>query len=754
MARAGLAWGLAMLLVIPAIDAQTTPGERALLPVTVNEIPRGEVLAIFEGENVLVPRSFAEQVGIALDKATARDVDGESYVSLQSLSPDVTFRFDPNELVLSLTIDPRLLAPQVVELRRGSVSAVDRGGDPTLFLNYAFAGRDMPTASMFAEVGASRDNKFIYTGFSARKGEITRGLTSINRDDPVRMRRLTAGDRVVGSELLGGSAIMGGITVAREFTLRPYLIRSPALDLTGTATTPSTVEVYINGQLANRLQVGPGVFTLRDLPATGGLGTTRLVVRDVFGRETVQDASFYYSTAALRKGLSEYTFSAGMLRENLLESFDYGDPAAYAQYRKGITDTLTLGGRAEASDGILSGGPRVTLATGLGDLDLSAGASRADGTTGTAGSLAYRFTAPRFSFGVSAIRRSDHYATLSMGPDVDRIVQDVNAFAAANFRWLSLGVVGARYDLRDADKFERVAIQGNTPLGRWGNLFASVGRVTQSGRSDPEFLLGITLSLGRDTTGDVQFQRSFGQDGVRAEIRRPLGTGNGFGYALQNDTTFNTRFASLQYQTSFGRYEISADPEKPREATATISGGLVYMGGVLIPTRPLLDSFALARVGVPGVRVFASNQEIGRTNSRGDLLVPNLLGHYVNDLRIDDKDIPMDYQVEGTSVTVVPPTRGGVIAAFPVKRLQSYTGKVRLMIIGEPFTPALGTLVLKSGDGLTLPLGHEGEFYAENLTPGRYPAELRIGVVACNFDLVIPATGAPITDLGVLSCVP
>jgi outer membrane usher protein len=557
---------------------------------------------------------------------------------------------------------------------------------------------------------------------------------------------------VVGSELLGGSAIIGGVTVSREFSLQPYLIRSPALDLSGTATTPSTVEVYINGQLTNRIAVGPGLFTLRDLPATGGLGNTRLIVRDVFGRETVQEGSFYYSTAALRKGLSEYTFSAGVLRDNLLESFDYGDPAAYAQYRKGITDVVTLGGRAEATADVLSGGPRVTLATRFGDIDVSAGASRADGLSGTAGSLSYRFTAPRYSFGVAAVRRSDNYATLTLAPAVDRIIQDVNAFAAVTFSRVSLGVLGARYNLRDAARFERVALQGNTPLGRWGNLFASVGRVTQNGQSDQELLLGITVSLGFHTTADVQFQRSFGEDGVRAEIRRPLGTANGFGYALQTDTTFDTRFSSLQYQTSFGRYEIAADPEEPREATATIAGGLVYMGGALIPTRPLLDSFALARVGVPGVRVFASNQEIGKTNSRGDLLIPNLLGHYANDLRIEDRDVPLDYEVKGTNVTVVPPTRGGVIASFPVSRLQSYTGKMRMNIIGEPFTPSLGAIIVKAANA-EFPLGHEGEFYIENLSAGRYPAELYVGKISCKFDLMIPASNLPLTDLGVLSCV-
>ncbi len=751
--RPELAWGLAVLLAVTAIRADVS-GDRALLPVRVNEVPRGEVLAIIGTEDVWIPAPFAERLGLPAGEAVRQDVEGEPHISLRSLAPEVKYVFDPVELVLGITIDPRLLGRHEVALRRGTI-APDRGGDPSVFLNYALTGRDFNTANAFAEFGASRGHRFVYSGLSANKGRVTRGLTSFNMDMPEILRRYTAGDRIVGSEILGASATIGGVTVSREFTLQPYLVRSPSLDLTGTAATPSTVEVYVNGQLTNRVSVGPGLFTLRDLPATGGLGTTRLVVRDVFGRESVQEGSFYYSTVALRKGLSEYTFSAGALRNDLTRSFDYDKPAAYAQYRRGITDTLTLGGRAEASEDVVSGGPRVTFATGLGDIDLAAAGSSADGHSGTAGSLAYRLTSPRYSFGVSGVRRSDSYATLSLTPAMDRAVTDVNAFAAANIGTFSVGILGTRSEQRDGSQFQRLALQGNTPFGRWGNFFVSVGRIEQDGQTNPEFLMGLTVGLGHMTTADVQAQRIAGKDGVRAEVRRPLGTANGFGYAVQTDTVSDTQFTSVQYQTSFGRYEVFADPNKPREATASVAGGLVVVGGAFLPSRPIQDSFALARVGVPGVRVFASNQQIGRTNSRGDLLIPNLLAHYANDLRIEDKDVPLDYEVSGTNVTVVPPTRGGIVAQFPVRPLRSYTGRVRLMIVGEPFTPALGLLELKVGDATeTLPLGHEGEFYAENLTPARYPAQLRIGRVTCTFTLTIPASDQVVTDLGVISCVP
>ena len=84
------------------------------------------------------------------------------------------------------------------------------------------------------------------------------------------------------------------------------------------------------------------------------------------------------------------------------------------------------------------------------------------------------------------------------------------------------------------------------------------------------------------------------------------------------------------------------------------------IGGSIHATRPVDESYGLIRVpGVSGVRGYLSNQEVGRTDRRGDLLVPNLLPYYGNRLGINDKDIPMDHDIGTTELTIAPPFRGG-----------------------------------------------------------------------------------------------
>jgi outer membrane usher protein FimD/PapC len=125
-------------------------------------------------------------------------------------------------------------------------------------------------------------------------------------------------------------------------------------------------------------------------------------------------------------------------------------------------------------------------------------------------------------------------------------------------------------------------------------------------------------------------------------------------------------------------------------------------------------------------------------------------------LRINDKDVPIDYEVDGTQVSVVPPSRGGVVGKFPVHRIRSYTGKVRFMIVGEPYTPALGEIDVqqKGGEARTLSLGRSGEFYVDDLDAGTYQAKLRVGRVACDFRLMLPSSDAAVTDVGVIPCTP
>lgn len=186
----------------------------------------------------------------------------------------------------------------------------------------------------------------------------------------------------------------------------------------------------------------------------------------------------------------------------------------------------------------------------------------------------------------------------------------------------------------------------------------------------------------------------------------------------------------------------------------TASGALVTVGTSVAATRPVTDSFAVIKVpGVEGVRGYLFNQEVGRTNSQGNLVVPNMLSYYGNTLSIEDKDIPLGYRIDATQQTLAPPLRGGVLASFPVHRLQAIMGSIRLTEEGREIIPAHGEFRIDSGNQhYESPRGEKGEFYFENLPAGPHSGIIEFNGRQCPIDIEVPQSTESFVKLGILTC--
>lgn len=67
--------------------------------------------------------------------------------------------------------------------------------------------------------------------------------------------------------------------------------------------------------------------------------------------------------------------------------------------------------------------------------------------------------------------------------------------------------------------------------------------------------------------------------------------------------------------------------------------------------------------------------------------------------------------------------------------------------------PAYGQLVVTAnGKQFDSPIGKQGEFYLENLAPGRYSALVQYREQACNFAVDVPDIDALEIKLGTLKC--
>jgi outer membrane usher protein len=69
--------------------------------------------------------------------------------------------------------------------------------------------------------------------------------------------------------------------------------------------------------------------------------------------------------------------------------------------------------------------------------------------------------------------------------------------------------------------------------------------------------------------------------------------------------------------------------------------------------------------------------------------------------------------------------------------------------------PSFGQLrVTVNGKDLVSELGRRGQFYLENVSPGRYPAQVEYADGLCTFQLTVPDGESALTEIGAVHCLP
>ncbi|MGH8519782.1 MAG: fimbria/pilus outer membrane usher protein, partial [Panacagrimonas sp.] len=278
-------------------------------------------------------------------------------------------RFDAVEQTLWLQVDPQLRSLQVRSLRDPRRPNLDQdlgetGGwlDADVQLARGGAGEALQPAGLFA---ASR---FDGRGFASTTGLATRASfvrldSTWSFEQADALERVDLGDSVVRAGAWGRSLRFGGLSMGTDFSLQPDLVTFPQPELHGVAELPSTLDVYVNGMLARQDRVDAGPFVLSDMPVQDGANRTRVVVRDLLGREQVLSQAFYAPAQLLRPGLRDTRLDTGWLREDYgLHGFDYASGFAAASLREGLRDWLTTEWRGEGGRHRQAGGASAALA--------------------------------------------------------------------------------------------------------------------------------------------------------------------------------------------------------------------------------------------------------------------------------------------------------------------------------------------------------------------------------------------------------
>ena len=649
---------------------------------------------------------------------------GEDYLRLDAL-PGLTYRVDEPSQTLIVNALPSAFMPSSI---RGSDTEYEEptASAPGAFLNYELTATRSSAQteesallepSVFGRWGSGVSD-FLESRVNGH-GRVVRLDTTWTHDQPESATTLRIGDSITGaSNLWGGAVRFAGVQWGTDFTTRPGLITFPLPTIGGATALPSTVNLYVNGALRMSASVPMGPFQLEDVPAITGDGQIQLVVRNLLGQEQVITQSFYASPALLRPGLEDFSYEAGVVRENYgLASDDYGHALIVGTERVGLSDNLTAEAHGEAladRQTLGFGGDWLVPETGV--VSAAVAGSHSKSGAGALAVLGFDRAAKRFSFGGSVQLANKRFADVGSLGNEPTPIRMTRAYVNVGLGRLgSLSLLGARQDYGAGDVVELTSIRQDFQIRRFGFLSLSVTRA-RAATSDTTVELTFTASLGERTSATLDTASDNGRREGLLEIQRNLPAGPGSGYRVAAGINGSPDGeGEYTWQTAAGTYQVAAQRmmgETQESASAT--GSIAWFAHEFFPTRTIDGSFAVVNVGdEPGVRVYDEHQLVGRTNSLGQILVPDLRPYQDNRIGIEQADLPLDAEISTQEKSAVPYFHSGTLVRFPV--VHPHGALITLELQSGADLPA-GSLVQIVGRNEEYPTALHGEVYVTNFS--------------------------------------
>lgn len=741
-------------------------GELALMRVILNGEVAGEFFIVLAADNdVWMLRADLNRTRLKKGLGEVREFEGEKYVSLGSVA-GLTFSSDAGKADLILHAEPSLFERQYVDVGGPPVQAAGLRGVNSAFLNYSLTheGGDASSRSNVAvEAGGYVGNAFLYSGFNyhhdENEGQLSRELSYLRLDDRAALRTLVLGDAVTTAAGLYPEAyVLGGVSLTKNYDMDPYYSTTPPLALRGVLESASRVDLYVNGFRVQSEQLFPGQFVIDNIPGQSGLGTAEIVITDAFGRQRTVREDYYVSRELLRAGLTSYSHSLGLIREEFGQtSFSYGDIALLSSARRGWSNELTLGYAAAFSDGHANIGPSALWRMdNAGVLGAGVEFSQSGGRNGVGEYINYAYYTHRMSASLALTSYSRGFSTLSL--DVHdpkpRLQVDASIGISAG-RHGSVFIKGTRQENHFSRDMYGYGVFYSKSVSRRAHLFLNATR-THEEDQDPGYnvFLGMHVNFDHGMFGSIGFTEADDYRLRQASLQRNVTSDKGFGYRFQvDDGMHDTRArAEVDYHGAYGDYRVVHDDSGNYLMSA--SGGIGYIERELFFSRPISDGFAKVDLdGLAGVRVYYHGGEVGKTNADGILIVPRIRSFHNNRIEVEAADIPFDYRLSTLRTHVNPAYRSGVPVRFALDKIQFFGGRV-LARFGDDLVPLeYGTMLVATPEGYVEGLiGSGGEFYIENLPFGKHAVSIVHRYEVCTAEIDVPRTGDVMVDLGELVC--
>lgn len=611
---------------------------------------------------------------------------------------------------------------------------------PSVFFNYDINYaksylRAAPTPedlSALTELGFSNNLGVLTTSATGRNltrdrtlGNNTEWLrleTTFTKDLPDSNRTLRLGDTVTRSGMLGRNVYFGGVQFGTNFSLTPGYVTQPIPVLNGLSAAPSTVELYVNDVLRQVSEVPTGPFAIDNASILTGSGDARIVVRDLLGRETVIQQSFFTSSQLLAKGLNDWSVEAGSIRRDLgTANANYGPKFVSGLWRRGINDSLTLEGRfAKTSQlGLMQMGVTTALPMQLLGRAAITG-SRNKGLKSGAQWLA-GVERQDLHFGAALEIQGASVDFRELGQDfankpIKRQIAGNLSYSSDNLG--SIGIGFARIEQYDSDSVTTVSGNYSIRVGKNSSLSLTASQAKTAGITNRSVGLNLVIPLDNNMVASAYANTSGPKNDVYATLAQNPDEDNHLGWRLLAGQQQNhgREEAGAYY---YGRYgTLTGDISNSTNQTAMrlgANGGVIAADGNVFATQRISDSFALAEVkDYADVGVGIGNNIQTKTNKNGVAVIPRLSAYQNNSIRLKADDLPVSAELDSIEQDVVPAWRSAVKVSFPVRSGRGALLKIKFDD-NEP-APAGATAHIEN-DNQEFYVARRGEAFVTGLQP-------------------------------------
>ncbi len=579
--------------------------------------------------------------------------------------------------------------------------------------------------------------------YSETERKFVRLNTTFRITDVPNIRTIEFGDVYSQDSYFNTVLRIGGIRVGTDYSLRPDIITYPLPDFAGETALPSSVDIFVDNAKVFSKELKPGPFEIRDIPVISPEGKMRVVIRDVLGREKVVEIPYITSLNLLKKGLSEYSFSAGFLRKNyLIKDFDYSKFVLSGMYKKGFTDRFT--GEAnlylQGQDGLNTGFSAYYLLGKFGLLSpkIAFSYDKNNSSTGFQYGLEYGKSFKLLNIRLTAIKSDKNFFQPSSV--VGKPKDYYNAFLGFNlFSFGSLSLSYVKRSYVDAEDNTNINISYSKNFFKRLSFILTYN-IYKSDEKRETFRGAISMPLGSSHSGKFTYQDNKKQKYYSLRLSKNLAGKKGLGYDVSADRTdsYSRIFSRFNLSTEmadlFSHVSYTTGYNRDLSYRLGLRGDLIYMDGNFYIKRKSYDSFGIVKIEPPvkGAEITVNNRPIGKTDENGILFIPTLYAYNPNEIRINPESLDMKTYIEKNIYSFVPYKEHGYILKFKSKKMNSV--RLRIEFEGEP--PPAGTGFYVDGNKIGM-LGFNGKAFIENITEGEHTIEIDYGYGKCSFKVNI-----------------